>query len=125
MVHKNLINFGSEDEIYINLLPEHWPIDKYRATLTHKVNHSFKKHNTNFGSAIHPRFGPIRSVFATKDIKKGSQILCDYQYDIESAIPHWYGEVYYAEYGKPWPGQYYYNEKDTKYLYQTLAEIDT
>ena len=120
MVHKNLINYGAAGDIFINLLPEHWPIEKYRATLTHKVNHSFKKYNTEFGSAIHPRFGPIRTVFAIKDIKKGSQIFCNYEYEQDSAIPHWFGKVYKAEYGKPWPGEYYYDETDDVNIYQDM-----
>jgi len=125
LVHKNLINFATDGDTFINLLPEYWTIDKYRATLTHKINHSFKKPNTEFGSAIHPRFGPIRTAFATKDIKRGAQILCDYAYDQGSAIPRWFGEVYEKEHDKPWPGQYYYDETDNVNMYQDLyVEVD-
>ena len=120
LIHKNLISSSTHDDLFINILEEHWPIDKYRATLTHKINHSFKYANTEFGSAIHPRFGHTRTAFATKDIKKGEQILCDYQYDKSSAIPGWYGKAYELEYGKPWPGQYYYDETDKINRYQDL-----
>ena len=64
------------------------------------------------GNAIHPRFGPIRTVVATKDIKKGSQILCHYQYTEENVVPKWYVEVYKQEYGRPWPGKNYIDETD-------------
>ena len=96
----------------MNIPPEYWSINKYRATLGHKVNHSFNKTNTDFGSAIHPRYGPIRTIVSSKDIKKGEELLCDYQYGTDSAIPNWYGIAYREEVGKPWPGEYFYDESN-------------
>ena len=99
-----------DDAITINVLKEHWSIDKYRATLGHKVNHSFKKANTDFGSAVHPRYGPIRTIVSNRKIKKGEQLLCNYQYPEDSAIPKWYEKVYIEEMEHPWPGKYLYDE---------------
>ena len=96
--------------MFLNVPPEYWNIVQYRATLTHKVNHSFTKANVQFGSAIHPRYGPIRTVFATKDIKKGEEILADYGYGKDSVIPRWFEKAYKEELGKPWPGNSFYNE---------------
>ena len=119
-VHKNLIGYGTDNEglINMNVPPEYWSLDKYRATLGHKVNHSFKKPNTEFGNAIHPRFGPIRTIVATENIKRGEEILCDYAYSEESAIPIWYGKAYKEEYGEQWPGYYFYNETDDVNIYE-------
>ena len=96
----------------MNVPPEYWNIAQYRSTLGHKVNHSFQKKNIEFGSAIHPRYGPIRTVFANKDIKKGEQLLVDYEYGPDTAIPRWFEQAYIEEFGKPWPGKYFYNEAD-------------
>ena len=110
-IHRNLIGYSTNDDtITMNVLKEHWPIHKYRATLGHKVNHSFKRANTDFGSAIHPRYGPIRTIVSNRRIRKGEQLLCDYQYPEDSAIPRWYEKVYVAEMGKPWPGKDFYDE---------------
>ena len=91
-VHKNLLGFSQY--FMMNVPPEYWSIVHYRATLAHKINHSFNNSNTEFGSVIHPRFGPIRSAFATKDIKRGEQLLIDYGYGIQSAIPRWFEKAY-------------------------------
>ena len=111
-MHKNLIGYSvSDDTITMNVLKDYWSIDKYRATLGHKVNHSFKKANMEFGSAIHPRFGPIRTVVAKRMIKRGEEILCDYEYPKDSSIPKWYAHVYEQEMGVPWPGKYIFDDE--------------
>ena len=51
-------------------IPEEFSVlHGYRATLAHKVNHSFKNANAEFNSAYHMRFGFIRGLEATRDIK--------------------------------------------------------
>ena len=101
--------FFSHDED-IDIPPEYWSIAKYRATLGHKINHSFKKTNCKLGHAIHPRFGPIRAFFATKDIKKGEELLWNYSYSQNALVPMWYARAYENEMGEPWPGKKVYNE---------------
>lgn len=59
-VHKNLIIL--ENDIQMNIPYEFWNLDKYRATLAHKVNHSFKNINSEFNFVYHPRFGWIRGL---------------------------------------------------------------
>ena len=39
-IHKNVITLT--DDIWINLPYELWTLDKFRASLMHKINHSFK-----------------------------------------------------------------------------------
>ena len=123
-MHKNLIGLSIDldrddiGDIRLNVPPEYWTIDKYRATLGHKVNHSFKKMNAAFGSAIHPRFGPIRTLFAIKDIIKGEELFVDYAYGKQYALPIWFRQAYKEEYGKPFPGEFYYNETNKVDIYQ-------
>lgn len=95
--HKNLI--GVDDKIDLNIPKEYWSLEKYRATLGHKVNHSFTKANTWFGSAYHPRFGHVRTINAETDIKKGEECLIDYKYSIYANVPEWYKQAYVLEVG--------------------------
>ena len=109
IVHRNLIRHQSE-KFYMNLLQEHWDITKYRATLGHKVNHSFVNVNARFQSVIHPRFGPIVAVISLKSIRKGEEILASYGYTTESNVPRWYAKEYERELKMPWPGKHIYND---------------
>ena len=118
-VHKNLLGYSPDGiTMHMNIPQEYWTIDRYRATLGHKVNHNFKNPSTEFGDAIHPRYGPIRTIVATKNIQRGDEIFIDYAYSQDSAIPYWYGHAYKEEYGEPWPGLHYYNETNDVDLYQ-------
>ena len=51
---------------------------KYCATLGHKANHSFVA-NAEWALVEHPRFGLIRGLASLEDIKKGDEILINYQ----------------------------------------------
>ena len=75
------------------------------------VNHSFLLANAKFDYATHPRFGPIRTVVAIKRIKRGEQILCDYEYPETATVPSWYAAAYEKEMKRPWPGEFAYFEK--------------
>ncbi len=97
-VHKNVITLT--DDLWMNLPFEWWTLDKYRASLAHKVNHSFKKANCQFNTAFNPRFGVVRGVEATRDIQKGEQIFVEYGYPIEDLYPPWYVDLYLQEVGK-------------------------
>ena len=94
----------------MTVLKEHWNITNFRATLAHKVNHSFTKTNARFQSVIHPRFGPIVAVISVKKILKGEEVLCSYGYKTDSNVPRWYAEAYKQEYKEPWPGKHIYND---------------
>ena len=75
------------------------------------TNHSFIKANAKFDHATHPRFGPIRTIVAIKKIQKGEEILCDYGYSENFAVPLWYAATYEKEMKRKWPGEFVYNEK--------------
>ena len=66
-------------------------LQKYRATLGHKINHSFLEPNCIFIPYHHARFGLINAIKSTRDIEKGEELLCHYNipYDIS---PSWYQE---------------------------------
>ena len=61
-----------------------------------KVNHHFRKNNTNFGEFEHPRWGAVYGVYASKDIKAGDELFGYYGYGHGQNIPHdypWYWEA--------------------------------
>ena len=99
-MNRNVINhFGP---LQINVPEQYWNISSYRATLGHKVNHSFKHKKARFGAAYHPRFGDICSVVAESDIEKGEEIFVDYGYPTWAEVPEWYSAVYKEEMGDDW-----------------------
>ena len=74
--HKFLVSFN---RVYDMNIPKHyWNITNFRATLGHKINHSFKDSKAKFGIAFHPRFGKVVTIIATKNITKHEEILIDY-----------------------------------------------
>ena len=100
-IHRNLMNF--QGPLVIHIPEEYWNISNYRATLGHKINHSFIYGKSNFGFAYHPRFGQMRCVYATSDIAKGEEILTNYGYRIGGHwVPDWYKSLYEEETGKRW-----------------------
>ena len=99
-IFRNLMSFDGPLKIHIP--KPFWNISSYRATLGHKVNHSFKKANTAFGQAFHPRFGNIRALYAVKDIFKGEEVLVDYGYRLSTNVPDWYSDLYAKETRKQW-----------------------
>ena len=96
--HKNLIRL--EDNLDINVPKDYWNITKYKATLGHKVNHSFIKTNTVYGNAYNPRFGKCICHIATKNIKKYEELWTNYHYEDGDDVPEWYKEVRKIELGK-------------------------
>ena len=101
-IFRNLLTF--DGPVLIHIPEPYWNISNYRATLGHKLNHSFKYAKTLFGNAFHPRFGHIRSVFATADISKGEEILLDYGYGRNTGknAPTWVSDLYLKETGQQW-----------------------
>ena len=84
-------------------------LDKYRATLGHKVNHWYKP-NSYFAWAVHPLFGRcliilneivftfplrVRSLVALRDIKVGEEVTVDYDYDPDDKFtPIWFKKMH-------------------------------
>ena len=66
---------------------------KYRATLGHKINHSFNKWNCLFHNLDHPRFGLIPAARTTESVAAGDELLCNYQQEYDQAAP-WFQELY-------------------------------
>ena len=99
-IFRNLMSFDGPMKIHI---PDpYWHISNYRATLGHKMNHSFKYQKSAYGKAFHPRFGKIRSVYATADIKRGEEILINYGYRVGGIVPKWFSDLYKQEMGRDW-----------------------
>ena len=82
----------------INILKPHWNITAYRATRGHKHNHSFKQSKANFGHCYHPRYGHIRSLVATENIKQNEEIFAYYGYRSRE-VPDWYLDLHVKELG--------------------------
>jgi hypothetical protein len=101
-----LIGLGEEGgrNLQLNVPELFWNTTRFRATLGHKVNHSFIKTKTAYKFASHPRFGWIRSVIAIEDIYKGEEIFINYHYPVKAdrRVPSWYKALYEEGVG-PWP----------------------
>ncbi len=69
---------------------------RYRATLAHKINHSFRDWNCVFHSLDHPRFGLVPAARAVDRVPEGRELLCVYEYEYHEAAP-WYQELWRAE----------------------------
>ena len=108
---RNLMSHQSSSFL-LNVLKEHWSLSKFRSTLGHKANHSFIKANAIYVSVIHPRHGPIKAVLSIKRIKKGQEILCNYDYPLDAKVPSWYSNTYKIELNKEWPVEQVFDETD-------------
>jgi len=87
----NMDQFGG-----IDIPTQYRDLKDYRATLAHKVNHQFRGTNVDFEAVDHPVFGKIACFVATKNITRGSEVLTNYQYDLEFAPP-WYVQLHNQE----------------------------
>ena len=77
----------------IRIPPSDGPLDKYRATLGHKLNHSFKP-NCEYGGVLDtPRFGLTRAFYTNRAIKKDEELFISYGYSVTGG-PIWYRELY-------------------------------
>ena len=108
-----MIHLNRSHEIYIP--KEYWDISKYRSTLGHKFNHSFKFNKSKYGYADHPRFGLIRTVVAIGNINKGEEIFTHYNYPDGNLVPKWYSDLYFQEIGEDW-----YKNSESKYIAEKL-----
>ncbi len=81
-----------DSEISLDI-PDKWcRAAAYCATLGHKTCHSFEP-NCQFAKIFHPRFGMIMSVFTSKYVGKGDELLVNYRYPIRTA-PEWYRNLW-------------------------------
>ena len=55
----------------MDIPPHYVNVENYRATLAHKINHSFTP-NCGWDTIEHPVFGKIPSVVALADVERGS-----------------------------------------------------
>ncbi len=87
-------------KIYINAdyisgermdIPEEYvSLDHYKASLGHKLNHSFRA-NCEEWFFEHPRFGLIPCERTTRDVLAGEELFLDYEYDPYNCPP-WFQE---------------------------------
>ena len=61
----------------MDIPPEYISLEKYRATLGHKLNHSFAP-NVNGWFMDHPRFGIIPILRTMRDVEAGEELFLDY-----------------------------------------------
>ena len=83
-----------EKDVDLDIPSQHIPVTNYRATLGHKVCHSFIN-NSWFSPIWHPRFGQVMSVVASRDIMAGEEILVSYNYMIAKS-PQWYKDLWFT-----------------------------
>ena len=67
-------------------------LDRYCATVAHKVNHSFQPCG-EFRAFQHPQYGDIKCVVATKLLPAGSELTVDYKYSLYDC-PVWYSQLW-------------------------------
>ena len=71
-------------------------LNKYRATLGHKINHGFKDHNCRFVANNHPRFGLIAAAKTKVNVQAGQELVCHYNMHFHVGQP-WYQEKWRTE----------------------------
>jgi len=90
-------NIQNNDREYLDIPPECVSLKNYRASLGHKINHSFQP-NCIWDQIIHPTFGRIPSIITLMDLKAGTELTCHYMIDMQEAsgIDHlqWYVDLW-------------------------------
>ena len=95
-VHKNLLEYN--DTYGIDVPPDYSDILRYRATLGHKINHSFLA-NVDFCFTFHPRHGCIRCIKTIRGVGKGDELFIDYDYEFGDDTPRWYMALHEEQFG--------------------------
>ena len=76
----------------LDVPPQYWSHQDYRASLAHKANHSFEP-NCGFRRFQHPRFGlGCLAITTFKTIRAGEEIFVNYRYSPDCA-PIWFSEM--------------------------------
>ena len=110
--------FSDGRENYYVHLPDEYgnDLNKYRASLGHKVNHGWYSDIVNafYVPNFHPRFGLIAAIKSNRDISAGEEIICHYNLEFHEAQA-WYQESYRTdiEYDTP-EGPYGHRESRKK-----------
>ena len=74
----------------IDVPPSYSAMSQYCASLGHKANHAHPPfNNCRYDPCVHPRFGNIKCVRATRAIKKNEELTTNYGYMNEEAPPWW------------------------------------
>ncbi|TRY75439.1 hypothetical protein TCAL_09504 [Tigriopus californicus] len=89
---------GSKSD-YMDLPPEFISIENYRASLGHKINHSFAP-NCAWDVVEHPVFGRIPRIVTLRDIEPNEELTCHYKIDMEEAVLRDNLAWYVAQWGK-------------------------
>lgn len=77
----------------LDILPKHWSIDNYQASLGHKVNHSFEA-NCRYIQFWHPVFAhTCLAVVTIRNVVRGEELTTNYRYDINES-PDWFHTLY-------------------------------
>ena len=89
-----------DDDTVVDVPPPLVPTSKYAATLGHKVNHSFDP-NAQYEPFVHPRFGEIKCIRCTRQVREGEEIFCHYDYNEidqtgELVAPQWFLKIHHA-----------------------------
>merc|ERR1711892_176704 len=77
---------------HMDLPPQYQSSTAYRASLAHKLNHSFTP-NCCWTNADHPCFCFVPSVSTMEGVKEGEELTIHYSIDMENA-PEWYLECW-------------------------------
>ena len=89
--------FQSIPQEYLDIPPKCASLNNYRASLGHKINHSFQP-NCKWDQIIHPVFGRIPSIVTLMDLKAGTELTCHYMIDMQAASIteelQWYVDVW-------------------------------
>ena len=64
----------------MDIPPELGPVARFRVSLGHKANHSFRFNAQYSLFSVHPVLGTIMAVVATRDLPAGAEVLCKYGY---------------------------------------------
>ena len=76
----------------LDILPDAWAYKNYKASLGHKVNHSWQP-NCMYAKFNHPVFGHTAlGVRTIKSVEKGEELTAHYRYDPQ-ACPDWYYDL--------------------------------
>ncbi len=88
------IYFGKAKDhkiVHYFYLPDEYgkDLNKYRASLGHKINHDFYNYNCLFTLSSHPRFGLVAAARLVEDVKKDDEIVCHYNLEYDEAQPYY------------------------------------